>query len=293
MSASTSFTHDADMISDKRMLCMVNQLGMEGYGIFWALLEMLCKEDEHKLPIDTIPALAARWETSKAKVETVISKYGLFDIENGAFFYSQELIDDIKAIDDRLQKRKNSAMKAIKTRWEKQKMLAEKSTENNDKNGENNTYVIRTNYERNTNVSNSYNNKEINSLENQKDTFLPQKVSFPPITPLYNINNINNNINNNWGKIDRGVGEGRKNNTKPFVKPTLDEIKSHIAEKGLDIDAEMFYTYYESVGWMIGKKHMKNWRMAIMTWVRRQRGDWDYGKRNTEPAASPYDGCLH
>lgn len=89
------------------------------------------------------------------------------------------------------------------------------------------------------------------------------------------------------------MGEGRKNNTKPFVKPTLDEIKSHIAEKGLNIDAEMFYAYYESVGWMIGKKHMKNWRMAIMTWVRRQRGDWDYGKRNTEPAASPYDGCLH
>lgn len=279
MSASKSFTHNADMISDNRMLCMVNQLGMEGYGIFWALLEMLCKEDEHKLPIDTIPALAARWETSKAKVETVISKYGLFDIENGAFFYSQELIDDIKAIDEKAKKRRNSALNAANSRWKNRPILCER-----------NASAMQTQCERNANASNLHKNKEINSLENQKDTFLPQKVSSPPITPLYN---INNNKNNNWGKIDRGVGEERKNNTKPFVKPTLDEIKSHIAEKGLDIDAEMFYTYYESVGWMIGKKHMKNWRMAIMTWVRRQRGDWDYGKRNTEPAASPYDGCLH
>ena len=51
-----------------------------------------------------------------------------------------------------------------------------------------------------------------------------------------------------------------------FQIPTLEEIKSYIHEKGYSVDAEKFFYFYGSKGWMVGKNKMKNWRMAIATW---------------------------
>lgn len=51
-----------------------------------------------------------------------------------------------------------------------------------------------------------------------------------------------------------------------FQKPTIEEIKLYIEEKGYAVDAERFYNFYESKGWMIGKNHMKNWHAAVATW---------------------------
>jgi len=53
---------------------------------------------------------------------------------------------------------------------------------------------------------------------------------------------------------------------KLFQKPTIDEIKQHIAEKGYKVDAEKFWHYYESNGWRVGKNPMKSWQSATITW---------------------------
>ena len=60
----------------------------------------------------------------------------------------------------------------------------------------------------------------------------------------------------------------RKSKTKPFVKPTIEEIRAYIDEKGVSVDAEKFYHFYESKGWMVGKNKMKSWTSAIQTWAR-------------------------
>lgn len=61
---------------------------------------------------------------------------------------------------------------------------------------------------------------------------------------------------------------------KNFVKPTIEEIASYCKEKSVNIDANQFYYFYESKGWMIGKNKMKNWKAAIMTWKRNsQKGN--------------------
>lgn len=60
----------------------------------------------------------------------------------------------------------------------------------------------------------------------------------------------------------------RKSKAKPFVKPTIEEIRSYIDEKGVSVDAEKFYHFYESKGWMVGKNKMKSWTSAIQTWAR-------------------------
>jgi len=61
--------------------------------------------------------------------------------------------------------------------------------------------------------------------------------------------------------------------TERFVKPTIDEIKAHILEKGYTFDAEAFYAFYESNGWKVGKNPMKNWKMACTTWAKNRKNN--------------------
>lgn len=60
-------------------------------------------------------------------------------------------------------------------------------------------------------------------------------------------------------------------NRKRFSPPSIDEIKSYCLEKGYNlVDAEYFWNYYENVGWKIGKNKMKNWKLAVANWQKRQ-----------------------
>ena len=52
--------------------------------------------------------------------------------------------------------------------------------------------------------------------------------------------------------------------------PTVDEVAAYCREKGYNIDAEHFVSYYESNGWRVGKNPMKDWRAACRTWARNE-----------------------
>ena len=80
------FPHDSNSQDDPKCMTLIDQLGMEGYGIFWALIEKLRAEKDYKLPLTVMPAFAKRWGTSKEKVEAVIKSYNLFKISNNYFF---------------------------------------------------------------------------------------------------------------------------------------------------------------------------------------------------------------
>jgi predicted phage replisome organizer len=56
-----------------------------------------------------------------------------------------------------------------------------------------------------------------------------------------------------------------------FVKPEIDEVKEYCQERKNRIDAERFIDYYESIGWMVGKKKMKDWRAAVRTWEKNDK----------------------
>ena len=65
--------------------------------------------------------------------------------------------------------------------------------------------------------------------------------------------------------------EEDKPKRKRFVPPTLDEVRDYINEQGYRIDAEAFIDHYQSVGWKVGQKPMKDWKAAVRTWVRRDK----------------------
>lgn len=64
--------------------------------------------------------------------------------------------------------------------------------------------------------------------------------------------------------------EGKKDRVhRTFVPPTISDIVQFAHENGLQIDAERFWNYYESIGWKVGgKSHMKNWQAAVRNWSR-------------------------
>ena len=76
-------------------------------------------------------------------------------------------------------------------------------------------------------------------------------------------NNIDNeNIDNN--------SLYKKGSTR-FQKPAIEEIRQYCLEKGYNVDAEQFYNFYESKGWVVGKSPMKIWRAAVITWSKREK----------------------
>jgi len=60
----------------------------------------------------------------------------------------------------------------------------------------------------------------------------------------------------------------QKDNTARFIKPTIDEIKEYCKQRKNTINAEQFYDYNESKGWLVGKAKMKDWKASIRTWER-------------------------
>ena len=62
-----------------------------------------------------------------------------------------------------------------------------------------------------------------------------------------------------------------KKGSSRFQKPTIEEIRQYCLEKGYNVDAEQFFNFYESKGWLVGKSPMKNWRAAVSTWNKREK----------------------
>ena len=73
------------------------------------------------------------------------------------------------------------------------------------------------------------------------------------------------------GKDSIGKVNNKKNTA--FVKPTLDEVKNYCLERNNSVDPESFIDFYESKGWLIGKNHMKDWKAAVRTWEKRNKGE--------------------
>ena len=56
------------------------------------------------------------------------------------------------------------------------------------------------------------------------------------------------------------------NNNNRFKKPKIEDIESYCLERKNKINAERFFNYYESKGWMVGRNKMKCWKSAVRNW---------------------------
>ena len=82
------FSHDYNAHSDVKILFLRQQLGMEGYGIYWFVVESLANAGG-KLPLKILPVLSMQMQTSEIKVLSVIKEFGLFELIENEFFSSR------------------------------------------------------------------------------------------------------------------------------------------------------------------------------------------------------------
>ena len=73
----------------------------------------------------------------------------------------------------------------------------------------------------------------------------------------------------------------KKESTKRFSKPSLEEINTYCHERNNGIIAEEFFDFYESKGWKVGSSPMKDWRAAVRTWEKKHKpevktDDWSW-----------------
>ena len=78
------------------------------------------------------------------------------------------------------------------------------------------------------------------------------------------------NLNDN---VDDNVYDNKKENNKRknFIKPILVEVQKYCEERKNGIHAEKFVDYYDSIGWLVGKKPMKDWKACVRTWEKKEK----------------------
>ena len=115
------FRHDVNAKDDPKCLILIDELGLEGYGIYWVLIEILRAQADYRYPLKLIPSLARKYATTSPKMQTVIMNYNLFEIENDEFFLSSSLVRRMKKYDETVEQLRQNALKGAKKRQEKAK----------------------------------------------------------------------------------------------------------------------------------------------------------------------------
>lgn len=72
--------------------------------------------------------------------------------------------------------------------------------------------------------------------------------------------------------VNENVNDIKEKRTR-FTPPSVDEVKNYCRERQNSIDADSFVDFYTSKGWKVGGQPMKDWKAAVRTWERRDKGE--------------------
>lgn len=110
------FSHDSNAKDDPKCVMLIEQLGLEGYGIYWVLIETLRDQPDYKYPLVLLSALARRYNTTIEKIKIVVLNYGLFTIENDEFFLSKSLCQRMQLYENKREKNRLAGIQSGKIR---------------------------------------------------------------------------------------------------------------------------------------------------------------------------------
>ena len=100
---------------------------------------------------------------------------------------------------------------------------------------------------------------------------------------------IGTDINKNDKNVKNEKKYIEKENIKEkesFSPPTIVEVAAYCRERNNGVDAVRFVSYYESVGWKVGKNKMKDWKAAVRTWERKDKQEHQAQPPQQQP------GCI-
>lgn len=94
------FAHDYNASQDPKILNMMSELGIEGYGLFWLLIEKLA-EANGKLSLNDLKGLAFAWNIDSTILKSLVNDFQLFVVGDECF--------SSKRLNEHLKSRQKSA----------------------------------------------------------------------------------------------------------------------------------------------------------------------------------------
>lgn len=116
------FSHDANARHDPKIIKMISVYGMEGYGWYWVIIEMLREQDNYKLSIydqSDIDVIASQAYSDSEKIKKYIGDcvkiFKLFK-KSKKYLWSLSLSNRMKKMNEKREKGRKAANK----RWNRE-----------------------------------------------------------------------------------------------------------------------------------------------------------------------------
>lgn len=106
------FPHDSNARDDIKCVELVGDLGLEGYGIYWVLIETLREQPGYTYPIKLLPILATRFSSDPEKFQKVVRDYDLFVVEDEKIFFSPSLKRRMQLYEDKKEQARQAGLKS-------------------------------------------------------------------------------------------------------------------------------------------------------------------------------------
>ena len=111
------FSHAQNARNTPGILNIRMKYGAEGYGIYFMILERL-REDENYMSVTDYNVIAFDLRVDTSKVKAVVEDFGLFVFtENGEYFYSEILKENMEIKDEISKKKSEAGKKGAAKRW--------------------------------------------------------------------------------------------------------------------------------------------------------------------------------
>ena len=158
------FQHDYNARNDPKLQDVLIDLGVEGIGVFWCIIEQLY-EQGGKLPIRFCKSIAFALHVEYKVIEKLVFDYGLFKTD-GESVWSESVLDRLNQRRDISDKRKLAALARWRQSLENQSQTHNKASEGRINNNANAMQVQSTS---NTNAGHKGKKRKENIKENIKE----------------------------------------------------------------------------------------------------------------------------
>ena len=126
------FSHDSNARNDPKIMALINVYGMEGYGRWWVLVEMLREQTDYKLKLrqwsTNALAMAMLWDANGVEkfIHDCVNEFELLE-SDGDYIWSNSLLRRMSILDERRKKRSEAGKKGAKKRWSDSKTIVRDS----------------------------------------------------------------------------------------------------------------------------------------------------------------------
>ena len=114
------FSHDSNARNDQRLIKIRMKYGMEGYGVYFGIIEILREKADYYLYKNEITTIAFDLRVDESVIEDIIYNYSLFIIDGKEYppetFYSRSLTRRMEKLDLIKQKRAEAGRKGGKSK---------------------------------------------------------------------------------------------------------------------------------------------------------------------------------